>query len=142
MDTLLRIAPDNVDALARVAQVTFEHGAPKRAVELYRDLFESPWVGNWRRVEPSAEPPICPPAGRAPGAACAARDRAGQAPAGAAEDLAARIHAEIRSRGLSVTRPRLVVDLVCDLVRTAPCASRRKADLRLTVCCSIFTRAT
>ena len=44
MDTLLRIAPDDSDALARVAQVTFEHGSPKRAAELYQDLlsrFES-----------------------------------------------------------------------------------------------------
>ena len=38
MDTLLRIAPDDSDALARVAQVTFEHGSAKRAAELYRDL--------------------------------------------------------------------------------------------------------
>jgi len=39
MDTLLRIAPDDAGALERVAQVTFEHGSPLRAVELYRDLF-------------------------------------------------------------------------------------------------------
>jgi tetratricopeptide (TPR) repeat protein len=38
MDTLLRIAPDDSDALARVARVTFEHGSPKRAAELYQDL--------------------------------------------------------------------------------------------------------
>jgi len=38
MDTLLRIAPDDSDALARVAQVSFEHGSPKRAAELYQDL--------------------------------------------------------------------------------------------------------
>ncbi len=38
MDTLLRIAPDDSDALARVALVTFEHGSPKRAGELYHDL--------------------------------------------------------------------------------------------------------
>lgn len=38
MDTLLRIAPDDSDALGRVAQVTFEHGSPKRAAELYQDL--------------------------------------------------------------------------------------------------------
>ncbi len=38
MDTLLRIAPDDSDALARVALVTFEHGSPKRAAELYDDL--------------------------------------------------------------------------------------------------------
>ncbi|HEY4106159.1 MAG TPA: tetratricopeptide repeat protein, partial [Polyangiaceae bacterium] len=38
MDTLLRIAPDDSEALERVAQVTFEHGAPKRAAELYKDL--------------------------------------------------------------------------------------------------------
>jgi serine/threonine protein kinase/lipopolysaccharide biosynthesis regulator YciM len=40
MDTLLRIAPDNLEALERVAKVTFEHGAPKRAVELYKDIVE------------------------------------------------------------------------------------------------------
>ncbi len=40
MDTLLRIAPDDGEALERVAQVTFEHGSPKRAVDLYRDLFQ------------------------------------------------------------------------------------------------------
>lgn len=40
MDTLLRIAPDDPQALERVAQVTFEHGSPKRAVELYEDLFK------------------------------------------------------------------------------------------------------
>jgi len=34
MDTLLRLAPDDAMALGRVAQVTFEHGAPKRAGEL------------------------------------------------------------------------------------------------------------
>ena len=38
MDTLLRIAPDDSDALARVARVTFEHGSAKRAADLYRDL--------------------------------------------------------------------------------------------------------
>jgi tetratricopeptide (TPR) repeat protein len=38
MDTLLRIAPDDSDALARVAQVSFEHGSPKRAAELYQEL--------------------------------------------------------------------------------------------------------
>jgi tetratricopeptide (TPR) repeat protein len=39
MDTLARIAPNDLDALARVAQVTLEHGSAKRAVELYGDLF-------------------------------------------------------------------------------------------------------
>jgi tetratricopeptide (TPR) repeat protein/tRNA A-37 threonylcarbamoyl transferase component Bud32 len=39
VDTLLRIAPDDAQALERVAQVTFEQGAPKRAAELYKDLF-------------------------------------------------------------------------------------------------------
>jgi tetratricopeptide (TPR) repeat protein len=38
MDTLLRIAPDDVQALERVAQVTFENASPKRAAELFRDL--------------------------------------------------------------------------------------------------------
>ena len=40
MDTLLRIAPDDLEALERVAYVTFEHGSPKRAVELYADILE------------------------------------------------------------------------------------------------------
>lgn len=38
METLLRIAPDDAQALERVAQVIFEHGAPERAAELYKDL--------------------------------------------------------------------------------------------------------
>ncbi len=38
MDTLLRIAPDDMEALARVALVTFENGSPKRSAELFRDL--------------------------------------------------------------------------------------------------------
>jgi len=37
MDTLLRMAPDNAEAMGRVAHVTFEHGAPKRAAELLFD---------------------------------------------------------------------------------------------------------
>lgn len=37
MDTLLRLAPDSEEALGRVAAVTFEHGSPKRAGELYYD---------------------------------------------------------------------------------------------------------
>jgi tetratricopeptide (TPR) repeat protein len=40
MDTLIRIAPDDADAIGRVAQVTFEHGAPGRAAELHKDLLE------------------------------------------------------------------------------------------------------
>ena len=51
MDTLLRIAPDDSDALERVAQVTFEHGAPKRAAELYSDLltrFDTELAGDSR----------------------------------------------------------------------------------------------
>lgn len=40
MDTLLRLAPDNAEALARVAQVTFEHGSPKRAAELLVDYLD------------------------------------------------------------------------------------------------------
>lgn len=37
--TLLRIAPDDAEALERVAHMTFEHGSAKRAAELYRELF-------------------------------------------------------------------------------------------------------
>jgi tetratricopeptide (TPR) repeat protein len=38
MDTLLKLAPNDADALARVALVSFDHGDPKRAYELYREL--------------------------------------------------------------------------------------------------------
>lgn len=38
METLLEIAPDDMDALARAARVTFEHGDAKRARELYAKL--------------------------------------------------------------------------------------------------------
>jgi len=34
VDTLLRLAPNDAQALSRVAQVTFEHGSPGRAAEL------------------------------------------------------------------------------------------------------------
>ncbi len=34
VDTLMRLAPDDRDAMERVTQVVFEHGTPKRAVEL------------------------------------------------------------------------------------------------------------
>jgi tetratricopeptide (TPR) repeat protein/tRNA A-37 threonylcarbamoyl transferase component Bud32 len=40
MDTLLRIAPDDQQALERVALVTFENGSPKRAAELFGDLLQ------------------------------------------------------------------------------------------------------
>lgn len=40
MDTLLRIAPDDLEALDRVAHVTFEHGSPERASSLYRTLVD------------------------------------------------------------------------------------------------------
>ncbi|HEY3494549.1 MAG TPA: tetratricopeptide repeat protein [Polyangiaceae bacterium] len=38
MDTLLRLAPDDPQALERVAQVTYEHGSPARAAEFYGTL--------------------------------------------------------------------------------------------------------
>lgn len=38
MDELLKIAPNDSEALARVARVSFDHGDPKRAYELYREL--------------------------------------------------------------------------------------------------------
>src|SRR5262249_39333809 len=38
MDTLLRLAPDDVQAVSRVASVTFDHGSPGRAADLYDDL--------------------------------------------------------------------------------------------------------
>lgn len=37
VDTLLRLAPHDAEALGRVAQVTFSHGSPKRAAELEAD---------------------------------------------------------------------------------------------------------
>ena len=38
MDTLLRIAPDNQQAVLRVAQVTYEAGTPERSIELHEQL--------------------------------------------------------------------------------------------------------
>ncbi|MCH2109353.1 MAG: protein kinase [Polyangiaceae bacterium] len=40
MDVLLRLAPEDRGALARVAKVTFESGAPKRAVEVVSDYLK------------------------------------------------------------------------------------------------------
>ncbi len=40
MDTLLRLAPDDREAVMRVARVTFENGAPQRAYELYQDILK------------------------------------------------------------------------------------------------------
>lgn len=40
MDALLRLAPDDAEAMGRVAAVTFEHGAPKRAAELLYDYID------------------------------------------------------------------------------------------------------
>jgi hypothetical protein len=68
---------------------------------LYRDLFGNDWTGEWRPVEVSAEPPVCPPPGRGVSGPCTARDQSGRAHHGAAEELAARIHVEIRTRGYS-----------------------------------------
>ncbi len=39
-DALLRLAPDDCDALLRVTLVIFEHGDPKRSVELHYSLLE------------------------------------------------------------------------------------------------------
>jgi tetratricopeptide (TPR) repeat protein len=53
VDTLLRIAPDDSEALARVAQLTFAHGSPRRAAELYEDLlkrFDTTLHGRERAV--------------------------------------------------------------------------------------------
>jgi tetratricopeptide (TPR) repeat protein len=60
MDTLLRLAPEDRQALERVAQVTFEHGSPARAAELYGTLIdrfdgilddESRYMAYYRRGE-------------------------------------------------------------------------------------------
>lgn len=40
MDTLLRLAPDDPQAIARVASVTFDHGSSGRARELFEDLLD------------------------------------------------------------------------------------------------------
>lgn len=40
MDTLQRLAPDDRDAIGRVARVTFEHGSPARASELLQNYLE------------------------------------------------------------------------------------------------------
>ncbi len=40
MESLIALAPDNVEALSRVARVAFDHSTPRRAYELYRRLLE------------------------------------------------------------------------------------------------------
>ncbi len=40
IDSLLRLAPNDREALTRAADVTAEHGSPERAAELYADLME------------------------------------------------------------------------------------------------------
>ncbi|HKQ68581.1 MAG TPA: tetratricopeptide repeat protein [Polyangiaceae bacterium] len=40
MDELLKIAPNDAEALARVARVSLDHGNPKRAYELYSELLD------------------------------------------------------------------------------------------------------
>jgi tetratricopeptide (TPR) repeat protein len=40
IETLIKLAPDDLDALERVALVTFQHGTPERAAKLYGDLLE------------------------------------------------------------------------------------------------------
>jgi integron integrase len=68
---------------------------------LYRDVLGVPWIAQWRPVEPSAEPPVCPAPGAGSAKSCSFRDHASQVKQGAQEELAARIHAEIRTRGYS-----------------------------------------
>lgn len=40
IETLLRLAPDDEEAIGRVARVTFDHGEPARAYELNKQYFE------------------------------------------------------------------------------------------------------
>jgi len=68
---------------------------------LYRDLFAAPWIGQWRHPEASAEPPVCaPPCGGGP-PGCPLRDQVADAKRGPREEIALKIHAEIRTRGYS-----------------------------------------
>jgi integron integrase len=68
---------------------------------LYRDIFAAPWIGEWQHAEASAVPPVCAPPGPVGPRVCAFRDQVGNAKRGPREEVAARIHAEIRTRGYS-----------------------------------------
>jgi len=68
---------------------------------LYRDVVGAPWIAQWRPVEISAEPPVCPTPGTYSSRGCSFRDQIAQAPRAAQDELAARIHAEIRTRSYS-----------------------------------------
>jgi len=68
---------------------------------LYRDIFAAPWIGEWRHAEASAGPPVCAPPGPVGSRVCAFRDQIVNAKRGPREEVAARIHAEIRTRGYS-----------------------------------------
>ena len=68
---------------------------------LYRDIVKAPWIAQWRPVEPSAAPPICVVPGTGRSGGCSFRDQVSQAKQGALDELATRIHAEIRTRGYS-----------------------------------------
>ena len=68
---------------------------------LYRDVLGVSWIGDWRPVEASAAPPMCAPAAAAGAGGRSFRDHVGQGRQGAQEDISARIHAEIRTRGYS-----------------------------------------
>lgn len=67
----------------------------------YRDIVGAPWVAQWRPLEASAEPPVCVAPGTGRSGSCTFRDHVSQADQGAQDELAARIHAEIRTRGYS-----------------------------------------
>jgi integron integrase len=68
---------------------------------LFRDVLAAPWIQEWRPLETSAEPPICPPLRRAESPDCSFRDQVGSVNSGLSEEIATRLHAEIRSRGYS-----------------------------------------
>jgi integron integrase len=68
---------------------------------LYRDVVGAPWIAQWRPVEISAEPPVCPAPGTDRSKGCSFRDQTAQAPRAAQDELAAKIHAEIRTRSYS-----------------------------------------
>ncbi len=68
---------------------------------LYRDVFRVPWIDAWRSPEASASPPEAFPGGAGERDGRSFRDQVRSAAQGALEELSARLHAEIRSRGYS-----------------------------------------
>jgi len=68
---------------------------------LYRDVFRAPWADTWRPVDSTASPPVSVVGGTGERKGCPFKDQVRSIPAAALDEVARRVHAEIRTRGYS-----------------------------------------